>query len=319
MFNFFDHYKYEFSKKEKNIMKFFIFFSLATFTIVILYSLAKNFLPYENAFAGGKKTSDVKIHFLDTGNSDCILITSPDKTVLIDGADNDDEEMIVKYLKDENIKTIDYLISTHYHKDHLGSLDRVILDFDIKNVFVSNATSDIPTYKDFKNALRVKKLKAKIPTEGEKIYISENAYMQIYNTSGGEYINDESLITLLTHGNDKILFTADAEEKAEKRVLDKLEPVDILKVGHHGSFSSTTDALLDVINPKFAVITNSETNPYGNPDKVVMERLKERNIEIHRTDECGHIVFTSTGDGVNTNCPKGSYNFRTVEKIKKGA
>ncbi|WP_066869026.1 ComEC/Rec2 family competence protein [Clostridium mediterraneense] len=258
---------------------------------------------------------ETEIHFLNTGNSDSILIKG-DKTIVIDGADNNDENMITTYLKKEGVEDIDYLISTHNHKDHLGSLDKIVKEFNVKKVFVSSGKSDIKTYKDFRSALTKKGLTPVVPVEGGKIILSDDSYMQIFNTSGGTYTNDESLVTLYVHNNDKILFAADAEKLTEKRILKDMVKVDLLKIGHHGSSSSTTEEFLDILKPKYAVITVSEDNKFANPAKVVMERLEKREIDVYRTDECGHIVFRSTGDGLKTESPKGSYNYRTVQQAK---
>ena len=124
---------------------------------------------------------------------------------------------------------------------------------------------------------------------------------------------------MYSNGNDKFLFAADAELITEKRVMNKMQKVDLLKVGHHGSSSSTGDEFLDKLSPRYAVITNSENNLYANPAKIVMKRLKERNIEVHRTDDCGNIVFYSTGNGIYTECGIGSYSYRTVEEMKKAS
>ena len=305
------------SRREFRIFRNFIILTASIFIFMIGYIIAeKLFFPKDKIVSiTNNKEEEMTVHFLNTGNSDCILIKG-EKNILIDGADNDDEKMIVAYLNKEGIKKIDYLISTHYHKDHLGSLDRVIYEFDIDKVFVSNGINDTNSYYNFINALKSKGIRREIPNEGEKIMLSDKAYMKIYNTNGGEYTNDESLITLVCNGNDKFLFAADAERKAELEVLDKLEEVDLLKVGHHGSSTSTSDEFLNILKPKFAVITNSEMNLYGNPAKPVMKKLKERNIEVHRTDECGNIVFKSTGNGISTECGIGSYKYRTMEEIK---
>lgn len=259
-----------------------------------------------------------QIHFLNTGNSDCIIIKG-EKVVIIDGADNNDEELIVSYINNLGIKKIDYMISTHYHADHLGSLDRVIKEFEVENIFVSNGVDDSVWYKDFMKQAKKKRKTPIIPKEGEKIDLGGNAYMKIYNTNGGTYRNDESLVTLYVNGEDKILFAADAEAKVEKEILDKMSKVDLLKVGHHGSSTSSTAEFLDVLMPTYAVITVSETNNYANPAQSVMENLQKRNVEIHRTDECGHVVFISTGTGLKTTCPIGSYGYRVYIPNKKAA
>ncbi|MGL4450190.1 MAG: ComEC/Rec2 family competence protein [Sarcina sp.] len=310
---------FDLSDKEISIIKILINIVLGIFLFMLSYSfISEKILKLEKVANRELELKDVTVHFLNTGNSDCTLIKG-EKIVLIDGADNNDENMIVAYLKKEGITKIDYMIATHNHKDHLGSLDRVIKDFKVENILISNGntTNVASAYYDFIDAMYLKGIIPRIPKEEEKIYLGNNSYLKFYNTQGGEYINDESLITLYFNGNDKFLFAADAELITENRVMNKMEKVDLLKVGHHGSSSSTGDEFLDKLQPQYAVITNSENNVFANPAKVVMKRLKDRNIEVHRTDECGNIVFNSTGNGIFTQCGIGSYGYRTIKEVKK--
>lgn len=269
----------------------------------------------EEAKPESAKYANSEIHFINTGNSDAILIKG-EKNVLIDGGDNDDENMLVDYLQKNKIKNIDYMISTHNHADHLGGLDSVIEKINISTLLVSNGDGDSKTYQDFINAASRKKLAPSVPLDGVKFDLGNDSYMKIYNTNGGTDTNEESLIVEYINGKDKFLFTGDAESATETEVLPSLSNIDVLKVGHHGSKSSTSEAFLNKVNPEYAVITVGNDNKYNHPHKVVMDRLKDKNIEVHRTDECETIVFTSTGNGVKTECKIGSYLYRDNEEIK---
>lgn len=254
-------------------------------------------------------SNQTEVHFINTGNSDSILIKG-EKNILIDGGDNDDEESLVTYIKKEGILKLDYLIATHNHADHIGALDSIVEHLEVSQVLISNGDATTKTYKDFINALADKKLSPSVPLEGAKFDLGGESYMQIFNTNGGKDTNEQSLVTLYVNGNDKFLFTGDSEDDTEHEILSSMMDVDILKIGHHGSRSSTTDDFLDKVNPEFAVITVGADNKYGHPHKAIMEKLKNRDIEVHRTDECEDVIFTSTGNGVKTNCQTGSYNFR---------
>ena len=250
-----------------------------------------------------------EIHFINTGNSDSILIKG-EKNVLIDGGDNDDEQLIVDYLKKQGVKKVDYLIATHNHADHIGGLDSVVDNLDIGQVLVSNGDATTKTYRDFITSLSDKKLKPSVPLKDAKFDLGNGAYMQIFNTNGGSNTNEESLVTLYVNGQDKFLFTGDAEKETEKEILSLVPDVDVLKVGHHGSRSSTTQQFLDKVNPEFAVITVGKDNRYHHPHRAVMDKLKTKKIEVHRTDECGTVIFESTGSGVKTDCKAGTYTYR---------
>lgn len=252
-------------------------------------------------------SSPVEVHFIDTGNSDSILIKEGQKAMLIDGADNDDEKSLVDYIKTQGVTEFEYVVATHPHADHIGALDSVIESFPINYLFVANGDADTKTYRDFINAAMDKKLTPSVPLEGQK-FMLENSYFEVFNTNGGSNTNDQSLVLLFTNGEDKMLFTGDAEEDTEVEILSQMVEVDILKVGHHGSHSSTSPAFLEKVNPKYAVITVGKDNKYGHPHVETVDKLKKAAIEVHRTDECGDVIFISTGNGVSTDCEPGSYN-----------
>ncbi|MDV9679038.1 MBL fold metallo-hydrolase, partial [Clostridioides difficile] len=205
---------------------------------------------------------NVKIHFINTGNSDAILIQDGKTFTLIDGGDNDDEKLMVDYLNNQGVKDIKYLIATHSHADHLGGLDSVVKNFNIENVFVSNGSAETKSYRDFINALASKDLSPSVPLENNKFYL-EDSYFEVLNTNGGDTTNEQSLVLVYTNGNDKVLFTGDAEEGTEKEILSKLDKVDLLKVAHHGSRSSSSQEFLDKVSPEYAVLLVGKGNSYG--------------------------------------------------------
>lgn len=255
----------------------------------------------QSTYNPSKLSEEAYIHFLSTGNSDSILITTQNKTVLIDGGDNDDESYIVDFIKNKHITKIDYLIATHPDADHVGALDKVTDSFDIGQVFIGNSTSNSKTYKDFINSVANKGLHPSVPLEGTKIKLDNSSYIQFFNTKGGSNANESSLVILFVNKNDKILFMGDAGFETEKRILASLPDVDLIKIGHHGSKNSTSDTLLDKVKPEQAIITTGPNN-YGHPHKNVLSKLNSYNIISHRTDLCGTVTYTSSGNGLNAYC-----------------
>lgn len=241
-----------------------------------------------------------EIHFINTGNSDSILIKGK-KTVLIDAGDNDDEGLIVDYLKQQGVSTIDYLVATHAHADHIGGMDAVINNFNVGQLLTSNGSSTSKTYTDYIRAASNKGLSPSVPLEGAKFYIDDNSYIQFFNTKGGTDLNNKSLVVLYVNGLDKALFMGDAESQTEQRIMNSLPKVDLLKVGHHGSKTSSGDSFIKKVSPREAVITTG-SNTYGHPHRETLDTLKNNNIKVHRTDLCGNVVYTSTGAGLYTNC-----------------
>ncbi len=252
-----------------------------------------------------------EIHFIDTGNSDAILIINNGEAMLIDGAENEDGEFIVSYLKSHGITELEYIISTHAHADHVGGLDTVVENIHINTVFVANGDADTKVYRDFINAVMDKGLTPSVPLEDSQFPLG-GGYFRVMNTDGGSDTNNESLVVEYINGEDKVILMGDAEEEVEKEILSKVEEVDLLKVGHHGSRTSTSQAFLEKINPTYAVITCGEGNKYGHPHQETLDKLK--GIEVHRTDKCGSIVFKSTGHGITTDCENGTVGTKKKEE-----
>lgn len=246
-------------------------------------------------------SEEAYIHFISTGNSDSILIMTQNKVVLIDGGDNDDESYLVNFIKNKDIQKIDYLIATHPDADHVGALDKITDSFDIRQIFIGNSTSNSKTYKDFINSVANKGLHPSVPLEGTKIELDSSSYLQFFNTKGGSNANESSLVILFVNNNNKVLFMGDAGFETEKRILDSLPDVDLIKIGHHGSKNSTSNALLNKVKPEEAVITTGENN-YGHPHQSILSKLNSYKITSHRTDLCGTITYTSSGNGLIPQC-----------------
>ncbi len=251
------------------------------------------------------KTSEAKIHFINTGNSDSILIIKDNKAALIDGGDNDDEKLVVSYLKSQGIKELEYIFATHPHADHIGGLDAVIDNIKVKNLYVSNGDANTKSYRDFILSATDKGLNPSVPLLNSEFKLSDSTF-KVLSVANSEDPNNNSIVLLYTNGNDKVLLMGDAEAEIEKSINPG--DVDLLKVGHHGSYSSTTRAFVEKITPEYAVILAGNDNKYGHPHVETVELLKEKQIEVHRSDECGDIIFSSSGNGINTNCRAGSYN-----------
>ena len=249
-------------------------------------------------------SNESELHFIDTGNSDAILIKNDNKFALIDGGDNDDEERVVSYLKNQGVKELEYIFATHPHADHIGGLDAVVNDIPVKNVYVSNGDSDSKTYSDFIYAMANKGLSPSVPLLNSEFKLGSGKF-KVISAANEKDPNNNSLVLEYVNGNDKVLLMGDAEEKIEREL--NVSDVDLLKVGHHGSRSSSSSSFIDKINPKYAVILVGANNKYGHPHKETMDTLASKNIEIHRSDECGHIVFKSSGNGLSVDCKVSTY------------
>lgn len=258
----------------------------------------------------GQTKGELKVHFIDVGQADSILIQQGNQAMLVDGGNNGDATTIKNYINDLGITELQYFVGTHVHEDHIGSADYIINSFKVGKVYFPKQTSSTKTFQDFVTAVKNKGLKLTVPTVGESFKLGE-ATVTILAPNSTEYkdTNDYSIVLKVTFGSNSFLLTGDAESVSEKEMISKglnLEAT-VLKVGHHGSQSSSSDAFLDKVKPKYAVISVGKENSYGHPSQDVMSRLKSRNIPVYRTDEQGTIVATSNGNTVTFNTNAGSY------------
>lgn len=244
----------------------------------------------------------LKVHFIDVGQADAILIQQQDQHMLIDGGNNEDGDLIVDYLKKQGVKGLQYIIGTHPHEDHIGGLDEVIHNFHTNKVIMPKVSANTKTFEDVLIAIENKGLKITSPKAGDTYSLGEGQWT-ILAPNKDEYkdMNNYSIVVRYVFGNTSFLFTGDAEETSESEILSKsMKPArnlqsDVLKVGHHGSESSTSLDFLNAINPRYVVISVGVDNGYGHPHEEVMARIQEKNIEVFRTDEKGTIIISSDG------------------------
>lgn len=245
----------------------------------------------------------LKVHFLDVGQADSILVQFPsEQNLLIDGGNNDDGTAVVSYLQQHGVKRLDHVVGTHPHEDHIGGLDVVIRSFPVGKVYLPKATTTTKTFEDLLLAIKEKGLKVTQAQAGVKLDVGPGAeaVMLAPNAAGYEDLNNYSAVLKVTFGSTSFLFTGDAEAESEGQMLAKGYNLksDVLKVGHHGSNSSTTPAFLRVVAPKYAVISVGKDNPYGHPSPDTLAKLANAGVQVFRTDLQGTIVATSDGKKV---------------------
>ncbi|MCS4479349.1 MBL fold metallo-hydrolase [Clostridium botulinum] len=258
-----------------------------------------------NAVNTSNKSNELKVHYIDVGQGDSILVQTKDKNILIDAGTRKNSDNLISYLKKQHIKKLDYVIATHPHEDHIGGMPKVIEEFEISNFYAPKKTANTKIFKDMILQLKKKNLKINVAKKGISLNLSNNSSLDFLAPVKDNYenTNDSSAVVKLTHGNTKFLFTGDAEKTSEKDILNSNEDLssNVLKVGHHGSHSSSSKEFLDKINPKIAIISCGKNNDYGHPHKETMKELNKRNIEVYRTDIDGNIVLTSDGENIKKN------------------
>lgn len=246
--------------------------------------------------------ADVSVHIIDVGQGDSILIQAFEYNVLIDAGENDQGSTVVNYLTANGVSTLDCVIGTHPHSDHIGGLDYVIRHMKVKDVVLPEIPDDLApttaTYRDLLGAVSDKSLTV-TPAEAEMEIPLRKATLQILGPAGEfDDLNNYSVICRLSYKNISFLFTGDAESEAETAVLEQFPDIrsTVLKVGHHGSSTSTSQAWLDAVSPKYAAISAGAGNSYGHPHEEIMQRLYDKGCILNRTDLDGTIVYQTDGN-----------------------
>ncbi len=255
--------------------------------------------------ADGKSPQDGKmnyVHFLDVGQGDCTLIeTANGRFVVIDASVGDAEEKILSYFETVGVEEIEYAIFTHPHEDHIGSGDAIVENFKVKNVVMTDKTASTSCYNRLVNAISdskeingTKVLKA---NDGDTYSVDDINFTVLSDGKIYDDLNDSSMCLKFECGENSLLFTGDAGNKVERDILNKDVDVSatIFKCGHHGSSSSNSDAFLNKVKPKVAIISCGRDNSYGHPHEEVELALFERNITYYRTDLDGDVVIGFDG------------------------
>lgn len=273
-----------------------LIFWVAVVVIVISFFQSNNVVDnYET-----EPIDNLVVRFVDVGQADCEILQFPDgRNIIIDGGKNDTEDNLVKKIKKYGIEKFDYVIATHPHEDHIGGLDKVIDNFEIGCVYMPDATSNSKTFSDMLDSIENKNVEVKQAKAGITVIDEEKINMVFVapNSDYYEETNDYSAVVKLTYNGCSFLFTGDAEALSEREMLANGMDLraQILKVGHHGSSTSTTYEFLRKVNPTYAVIEVGKDNSYGHPHDETMEALD--GIKVYRTDTDGTITMEC--DGVN--------------------
>ena len=248
----------------------------------------------------GSALTDLSIHYIDVGQGDSILVWCEGSSMVIDGGPNSARGVTVDYLKSLGISRLNYVVSTHPDEDHVAGLTDVVGDFPVDKLLMTSATANTETFSKFIQAVKAKGLKATKAVPGDTYPLGGASFTILAPNGIYSDTNDMSVVLRLTYKNRSFLFTGDASAASEADMLKKGFDLraDVLKVGHHGSKTATSDAFLQAVSPKLAVISVGKGNTYGLPDQSTLDKLKAAGVQILRTDEDGTIVVQSDGDRI---------------------
>ena len=246
---------------------------------------------------------EARVTFLDIGQGDCEFIEFPDgTTVLIDCGEPDNGEKIIDYIEACGHDNIDFLVATHPHSDHIGSMQYVLENIDVDYFCMPKVEHTSKTYLNLIETVIDKEIEAVELKAGENLITGDGYSVDVIAPLSDSYeeMNNYSAVLKMDFKGCTFMFTGDAENVSEEEMLKSGVDLksDILKIGHHGSSSSTTDKFLEAADPQYAVISCGEDNSYGHPHKEIIEKLEESDITYLRTDTDGNIAITTDGDSV---------------------
>lgn len=246
-------------------------------------------------------SGSLSVHFIDVGQADCALLECNGQFALIDGGNTDDTDLVVDYLTAQGVDRLSLVVGTHPHEDHIGGLPGALKAFKADTVW----TSAISYYNGYVNAFIYSAQQYAdefVYPEVEDTFVLGGAVITVLGPVKTDYedVNDVSLVLMVTYGKTRFLFTGDMEQIAETDLLDSGADVkaDVLKVGHHGSYSSTSYRFLREVAPTYAVVSAGGSNEYGHPHDSTLSKLKNADVTIYRTDQMYNIVATSDGTGI---------------------
>ena len=251
----------------------------------------------------GSEENGFAVHYIDVGQADSALVLCGDQAMLIDGGNTEDSNVVVAYLKKQNVDHLDYVICTHAHEDHVGGLSGPLSVMPADEIYAPKTGASSKAYQNFLKKAEEQKKEIIHPKAGDKFTLGSSSVQILgpVNEDGAD-INNTSIVLKITYGDTAFLFTGDAEREEEQEILSCHYDLkaDVLKVGHHGSKNSTTYPFLREVMPEYAVISVGRDNSYGHPTEEALSRLQDAGATILRTDLLGDIIITSDGHEVQT-------------------
>lgn len=275
-------------------------------------------------FTLNSTAQNLKIHFINVGQGDSILIESPGgENILVDGGDRADRitAEIINYLQDRNIEKLDYIISTHPHADHIGGLVDIIDNFEVKKVLDSGKIHTSKTYENYLMKIDQENIAFDTPRQGDIITLKNSEIIFLHPDKNLENysLNNSSLVFVLKYKNQNFLFTGDIENKIEKE-LSRENPdlkTDVIKVPHHGSDSSSYNSWIKSLNLKIAVIQVGADNQYGHPSSGVLNFYQQLGARVYRNDLNGNVIITADGKNLAVKIDRSVKQIRTKKSAEK--
>ena len=280
-------------KKQSKFMTF-----LMSFLLAFMLAVPGNAVSTQAAGQG-----DMAVHFIDVGQGLAILVQSGGENLLYDGGNRAHADEVVQYLKNQQVETIDYMISSHYDEDHLGGLVKCLDNFEVEHVLGSDYVHTSDLFNTFMNTATAHAIIVEYPSVGDTYEFGTGSFTVMAPDGISQNSNDNSVVIRLVNGNNSFMFMGDAEETSEQDMISTGMNLDcdVLSLGHHGSASSTSWDLLEATTPSWAVISCGLNNSYGHPAAETMGKLSDMDIPVFRTDDQGTVIALSDGNTISWN------------------
>ena len=277
---------------------------ISTIAAVIIVALMGIFFPEKAPEAPQVSTpisgNGMTVHFLDVGQADCALLECDGRYMIIDGGNVEDGQMVVSYLKQMGVETLDHVVCTHAHEDHVGGLPAVLSVFDAQTVYSPVTEYNTKVFRDFVAKTEANAGQITVPAPGDQFTLGSATVTVLGPVKEYDDPNNTSIVLKVTYGDSDFLFTGDMEILAENDMLDHWGDsmnweVEVLKVGHHGSDTSSGYRFVYETNTGYGVISVGEGNKYGHPNEEPLSRLKDAGVLVFRTDLLGHVIAKTDG------------------------
>ena len=258
-------------------------------------------LPGNAVTAKADGQGDMAVHFIDVGQGLAILVQSGGENLLYDGGNRSHADEVVQYLKNQQVETINYMISSHYDEDHLGGLVKCLDTFEVEHVLGSDYVHTSDLFNTFMNTATAHAIIVEYPSVGDTYEFGTGSFTVMAPDGISQNSNDNSVVIRLVNGNNSFMFMGDAEETSEQDMISTGMNLDcdVLSLGHHGSASSTSWDLLEAASPSWAVISCGLNNSYGHPAAETMGKLSDMDIPVFRTDDQGTVIALSDGNTIS--------------------
>lgn len=246
------------------------------------------------------QADSLSVHYIDVGQADCALLECGGQYMIIDGGNVDDSDLVVTYLQDQGVEQLHTVICTHAHEDHVGGLAAVLAVYPTEQILSPTRTYSSACFDDFLYYADQQDIAITIPDPGDSFYLGNAEVTVLGPVKSYADPNNTSIVVKVEFGDTSFLFTGDMEKDAETDVLDYGMDVsaDVLKVGHHGSSTSTGYRFLYEVDPEYAVISVGKDNTYGHPHQETVAILADAGVPMLRTDELGTILAVTDGSEI---------------------